>query len=136
MRCSTRMKTRRKRRSRYHRGVHTSPKLVNECHFRSGWEQKYLEHLDNDEQVKSYAYEALKIEYVSNRRTHKVRKYIPDVFVHYTDGHDELVEIKPSKRVHNAKNTKKLLAACDWCAAHGVTFKVVTEIELKQLGVL
>jgi hypothetical protein len=92
--------------------------------------------LDASPDVVSWSYETLVIPYVSNVKTGKLRKYHPDFVVTHVDGTKEVVEIKPSKRVHQAKVTKKLLAAGDHCRAHGMTLTVVTEYELKALGLL
>ena len=93
-------------------------------------------HLDSSPDVATWAYESVIIPYVSNKKTGKLRNYHPDFLVTYADGHVELIEVKPSKRVHQVKVAKKLLAAGDWARTHGVTLVVITEVELKQLGLL
>jgi hypothetical protein len=85
--------------------------------------------------VVSYVYEPFKIPYTSNRKTGKVRNYIPDVLVTYAD-RKVLVEIKPSKRVTGRTNMKKMLAAKDYCLANSWEYSLVTEKELKLLGLL
>lgn len=127
-------KTRRKRRGHYHKGLHVSPK-AGDCNYRSGWELNYMNWLDTNPDVLKYSYEKTIIEYVSNKKTGKLRKYYPDFLVDY-DGRQELIEIKPSKRVTQIKVVKKLKAAEEWCKTHGVAFKVITEKELKVLGIL
>lgn len=129
-------KKRRRRKGRYKRGVHISPKATSECRYRSGWELVYLQHLDADPEVLSYSYEGIVIEYVSNVRTKKIRKYYPDVFIEKTDGSKILIEIKPKRKLVQGTVQKKLAAAKEWCSAHGVTLEVITEIELKLLGLL
>lgn len=128
-------RTRRKRKRHYHTGAYTS-KVGNVCKYRSGWELKYMEYLDASPDVLSWSYESIKIPYVSNVRTKKVRNYLPDFCVEYVDGHKEIVEIKPSRRVHQVKVQKKLLAAGDHCRAHGLALVIITEVELKGLGLL
>lgn len=128
--------TRRRRRRHYKRGVHVSLKTGKECRYRSGWELSYLKYLDSNQDIVTFQYEELVIPYVSNVRTGKLRKYYPDFFVEYSDGHKELVEIKPSKRMTQMKVQKKLLAAGDWCRANDVSLVIVTEKELKLLGLL
>lgn len=127
-------KARRRRKSRFHRGVVTSVK-GGECHYRSGWELRYITYLDAELDVISFQHEPIKIEYVSNARTGRKRKYIPDFVVQYVD-RIEVVEIKQLRRVNDPKVIKKTLAARDWCVANNATFKIVTEIELKALGLL
>ena len=125
----------RKRKGHYHTGVHTSPK-AGECKYRSGWELSYMQYLDGEATVASYTYEQVKIPYVSNVKTGKLRNYFPDFLVVYVDGVQKLVEIKPSKRVTQVKIQKKLKAAETWCSEHGVTLEVITEVELKVMGLL
>lgn len=94
-----------------------------------------MQFLDADDSVVKYEYEGLSIFYVANLKTRKMRKYFPDFFIHYIDK-NILVEIKPSKKVHQLNNQKKIIAARTWCAQNNATFQVMTEIELKQLGLL
>lgn len=126
----------RKKRGHYHTGTHVSSKTGQECRYRSGWELLYLQHLDADPTVVTFTYEATVIPYVSNKRTGKLRKYYPDFLVDYVGGRRVLVEIKPKKRLEQARVKKKLDAAREWCGAHGVTLEVITEVELRQLGLL
>lgn len=95
-----------------------------------------MQWLDADETVKTYSYEQTIIPYVSNARTGKVRKYYPDFLIEYVDGKRVMAEVKPSKKVTQATVVKKLKAAREWCLAHSVTLEVITEHELKGLGLL
>ena len=128
-------KKKRKRKGHYHTGTHVSPK-AGECKYRSGWEFAYLKWLDDNPDVISYLYEGVEIPYVSNQRTKKVRNYWPDFYVTYADGSRVLVEIKPSRKVKQATIQKKIAAAQAWCVAQGATLKILTEIELRLLGLL
>jgi hypothetical protein len=129
-------KKKRRRKKRYHTGEHTSPKLVGECSYRSGWELKYMQYLDADPSVASYSYESVKIPYVSNSRTGRVRTYYPDILITHVDGTLVLVEIKPSKRLVQTIVKKKLAAAEGWCRTNGATLVIITEKELKGLRLL
>jgi len=124
-----------KKKGHYHRGTHTSP-IAGDCKYRSGWEQKYMEHLDSDPNVSTWSYEKLVIEYVSNQHTKKIRKYYPDFQIEYKDGKRVVVEIKPSRKLGQATVVKKIRAAKEWCTAHDLTYKILTEIELKDMGLL
>lgn len=95
-----------------------------------------MQHMDDNDKVVSFQYEQVKIPYVSNVRTGKLRNYLPDFLVTYVDGSQHLVEIKPKKRLEQVKVAKKLKAAELWCREHGVTLEVVTEIELRAMGLL
>lgn len=126
---------RRKRKGHYHTGTHESPK-AGSCEYRSGWELLFMQHLDADPTVASYQYEGACILYLSNRKTGKMRKYYPDFLVEHVDGRKRLVEIKPSKRVDQARVQKKLVAAEAGCREHGVTLEVLTEVGLRSMGLL
>ncbi len=118
------------------RGIHSSPKSGGECCYRSSWELKYMQHLDRDDEVIAYRYEPFKISYVSNKKTGKIRNYIPDIIVLRGEAELELVEIKPSKRLAQRRVAQKLRAAVEWCDDAGVLFSVITERELKALKLL
>lgn len=126
---------RKKRKKHYRSGVHNSPK-AGECVYRSGWELGFMKYLDLSPDVVSYEYESLVIFYLSNIMTARMRKYIPDFVVKYSDGRTEIIEIKPKKRMTNLKVQKKHAAAEIWSKAHGMTFRVITESDLKLLGIV
>ena len=128
-------KKKRRRKGHYHRGVHISP-IAGECKHRSGWELKYMVHLDSDVNVTNWSYEKLIIEYISNIKTGKIRKYYPDFYVEYKDGSCVVVEIKPKRKLDQAIIKKKIAAAEQWCVTHGATYKILTETELKDMGLL
>jgi hypothetical protein len=95
-----------------------------------------MEYLDHDEHVSTWSYESLSIDYVSNKKTGKTRRYIPDFCVEFLDGHTEIIEIKPSRRLKTLVVKKKAEAARAWCGAHGLTYVILTENELKVIGLL
>lgn len=95
-----------------------------------------MQDLDTDDSVVAYEYEGIAIPYVSNKKTGRLRKYYPDFMVDRKDGTREMIEVKPSKRLVQKKVQKKICAAREWCSAHGVTFKVLTEHELRAMGLL
>ena len=95
-----------------------------------------MEWLDQNIDVKAYQYEGLAIPYVSNTKTGKQRKYYPDFYIEYQDGHFCLVEIKPSSKLHQRIVQKKISAASDWSREHGCSLEIITEHELKALGLM
>ena len=133
------MKKSKRRRSRVShrakRGTHVSAK-GGTFNYRSGWELKYALWLDADPTVASYRYEPYAVEYVSNYRTGKRRKYWPDFEVRMSDGSVTLVEVKPKRKLTLLTNIKKFAAASAMCVLNGMTFQVVTEVDLKALGLL
>jgi hypothetical protein len=124
-----------RKRKGYQRGIYSSP-IAGICKFRSSWEKKYMEHLDADPQVSSWSYEKLVIEYVSNRATGKIRKYYPDFFIEMKSGSRVVVEIKQKRKLQTAPVKKKTAAALKWCAENKAEFLLITEVELKELGLL
>ena len=128
-------KKRRKRRRGYHRGLYVSD-IAGECKFRSSWEEKYMKFLDADPTVSQWSYEKIIIEYVANKTTGKIRKYYPDFYVEHKDGTKILVEIKQSRKLDQLAVKKKAAAAEAWCKIRNATYRILTEIELKELGIL
>jgi hypothetical protein len=95
-----------------------------------------MQHLDADPNVVSYGYERIVVGYISNVRSGKIRKYWPDFLIERADGSKTLVEIKPKRRLQNVIVQKKLTAARQWSEEHGATLEVITEDQLKALGLL
>jgi hypothetical protein len=121
-----------------------------EPRYRSGWELTFMMFCDNNENVISWASEAIQIPY-RNPLTGKQTVYVPDFFVMYEDklGNKkaEIVEIKPKKqsliesRVTSARdraavalNHAKWGAAMAYCKRAGLTFRVITEDDLFRQG--
>lgn len=129
------MKKKNKRKGRYARGTHLSP-VAGECKYRSSWELKYMLYLDACVDVASWSYEKTIIEYVSNQKTKKIRKYYPDFFIEFKDGSRKLIEIKQKRKLEQAAVKKKASAARAWCVEHGATYELLTEIELKNMGLI
>jgi hypothetical protein len=129
-------KRRRRRKGAYKKGTHVSTKTGQECRYRSGWELLYMQHLDRDPDVVSYVYEGFKIPYVSNKKTGRIRYYIPDFLIVRTKSRLTLVEVKPFNKLKKPTVVKKMKAAEAWCNAHGVALEYITENELRQLKLL
>lgn len=129
-------KRKRRRRRGYITGIYTSTKTGISSKYRSGWELKYMEWLDRNILVSSWEYESLKIPYLSNKKTGKMRNYIPDFVVHYADGSHIVTEIKPSKRLTQTTVKKKAQFAEQWCTENHYSYLIITEIELKFIGLL
>ena len=93
-------------------------------------------HLDTSPEVTFWSYEQVTIEYISNIRSKKIRRYYPDFFVRYSDGREQLIEVKPKRKLEQLTVRKKIDAAREWCGQRGMTFELITEVELKQLGLI
>lgn len=91
--------------------------------------------LDASTVVESWMYEPLTVEYVASERLGRIRQYTPDFLIEWADGTVELVEIKPDRRI-NKRVISKAEAAASLAHETGACFSVVTERELKQMGVM
>ena len=110
--------------------------------YRSSWEFVFMQFCDNNPSIINWASEAVHINY-RNPLTGKNTIYVPDFLITYQDASGnqkaEVIEIKPKKEttLEGAKNIRdqasailnraKWEAARQWCRAHGLTFRVVTE---------
>jgi len=118
--------------------------------YRSAWELTFMNLCDQHPYVEQWASESLKIQY-QDPFTGKIRNYIPDFFILYTDKnggkHAEVIEIKPlSQSIPEAARSQKDIdaitlneakwrAAYDWCKANGIQFRIMTEKQLyRQAG--
>lgn len=128
-------KPQRKKKRAYKTGEYTSIKTGEVCKYRSGWELKYMEHLDVNPDVVTWHYEPVKIPYVSNKKTGKIRYYNPDFIVIRKTG-KFLEEVKPTSRLNKPTVKKKHVVGEVWSKANGMTFSVITEITLRGLGIL
>lgn len=115
----------------YKHGYYESSK-AGRLHYRSSWELEYFQYLDNNIDVLEYNVEPLYIPYELNGIT---RNYIPDILVYYIDGHLELIEIKPSNMLSQPKNAAKITAGQSHCELLDVSYIVITEHELRALGI-
>ncbi len=92
-------------------------------HYRSGWELKVYELLEEMGEVLSYQVEPFKITYYFKG---KPRTYIPDIMVNFADGSKCIYEIKPANQVSLPQIQAKKNAA-DYCIARGMTYRMITE---------
>jgi hypothetical protein len=116
----------------YKHGYVYSHRMNKKFYYRSSWEFKYIKFLDKLSSIKSFRYESLIIPYEWNG-THK--NYVPDFVVEYKNNNVEIVEIKPLHKIDSCVKSK-IRAAKKYCKKIGAKFVVLTEIELKKLGVL
>jgi hypothetical protein len=116
-------------------GLYTSERTSVVNKYRSSWELAFMRWLDANDSVETWLYEPFSVEYVASERTSKIRSYTPDFLVLWTDGIRELIEIKPSKRI-NKKVIKKAEAILEFAFDIGTYYSIITEIELKELGVM
>lgn len=63
-----------------------------------------------------------------------VKRYKPDFLIEYTD-HKELIEIKPLRLTSKINVLDKKKAAEEFCKKNSMTYKILTEVEFKDLGI-
>ena len=115
---------------KFREGYFASMKMGKKLHYRSGYECTIYECLDAWDQVTGFAVEPFEIPYV---HLNEVHKYIPDLFVTFSDGHHEVWEIKPANQTELQKNLDKWESAKRACKARGWSWKVQTEAEISAL---
>lgn len=120
---------------------------ANNICYRSGWEFKYMMHLDHDPNIISWSSEEFSIPYISpiDKKKHR---YFPDFIIKKKDEKIYVIEIKPAgqtKPPKQSKNRKRLIneattyginqakwkAADEFCKRNGYEFQILTEKELK-----
>lgn len=131
---SPKQKRKQKRKSHYKTGLHASTKCSNgPAKYRSGWEKIVCEHLDLDTSVIEYQYEPFEIKYVSNRKTGRIRIYIPDFWIKYADGSQKLVEVKREKHLKNPTVIKKAIVARAWAGRNNMVYEFWTNEKIKEI---
>lgn len=115
---------------KYVTGTYESPKCDRVLYYRSSYELRYMKILDKDDNVESFEYERLFLDYEYKGKTHK---YIVDFIVHYKDGTTKLKEVKPSYLIEDEIVKLKELAGRKYAAEHSMTYEFVTGDELKEL---
>ena len=117
--------------------------------YRSSWEFAFMNFCDDNPAVLQWASEAIHVNY-RNPFTGKNTIYVPDFLIIYLDKngkrHGEVIEVKPSSQTTMeaarsvrdkaavALNMYKWDAARKFCAAQGLSFRVVNENDIFHNG--
>lgn len=105
--------------------------------FDSTWERSYFIYSLNNVNIKSIRRTNVSPKAIWYKLPdNSDHRYIPDFVVEYFDGGVEIIEIKPSILTQLDINKYKFSAAIEVCKELGFNYKVLTEVELKELGVL
>lgn len=119
------------KKSKFKEGYFTSEKNGSkQMHYRSSWERDVYLCLENFDEIISYSVESFPVEYYWKGRR---KRYFPDLFIAFKDGHFEVWEIKPKNQRELEMNKAKWVACEGHCETRGWVFKVVDENEIKQL---
>jgi hypothetical protein len=125
-------KTPRVKKPKFRQGWFDSQKNQKRFNYRSGYESTVYSLLESDNDVLAYDVEPFEIPYIFKGKEHK---YIPDIIVHFLDGHTEICEIKPSNQTALEKNKCKWYAAGILCESRGWKFTVLTEVGIDRLRI-
>lgn len=111
--------------------------------YRSSYELKFINWLEQNKNVKQWGSECLSIPYYYIDE--KLHHYHPDYFVEFINGDKLIVEIKPYNQTQKpinencwawkeyTKNMCKWKAAQEFCKSKGYQFKVLTEKTINML---
>jgi len=113
----------------HRRGKYYSEKLGKEIWYKSSYELKAFMILDADDNVSTYEYEPIAIEYYKPGTNYK-SNYLIDLKVVYVDGRVELIEVKPLKRTYGELEQAKTAAAISYADEQGWNFDIWTEEKL------
>jgi hypothetical protein len=120
-----------KKKPQYHEGYIASQKNGGQqMHYRSGWERDVYMCLENWDEVVSYKVENFPVEYYWKGRR---KRYFPDLFIGFKDGHYEVWEIKPNNQNQLEMNKAKWMACESHCESRNWIFKVINESHISKL---
>jgi len=105
------------------RGYHTSKK-AGRVWYRSSYEKKAYEILDDNNDFVSYSVEPTHIEYMLYGKKHW---YFPDILAVRRDGSMVLIEVKAKWGVNEKKFMVKERSAKRWCCKRGYDYMLWTE---------
>ena len=109
------------------KGYYCSEKNQKEIYYSSSYELQAFKILEQLSKVKAYDRCSYYIEYEFED---KVKNYIPDILVTYSDDTKEIIEIKPENLLNDGKNRAKFAAGLGFCEANNIKYSVWTEQDL------
>jgi hypothetical protein len=115
----------------YFTGKFFSAKNSTHFTYRSSYELRFYEVLEQDSNVVNYIAEGFSLPYVDSMNTK--REYIPDLLVLHTDGSIIVYEVKPSEMLLNIDVQKKAEACKKYIKVNfgsSAKYKFMTEKEL------
>jgi len=93
----------------------------------SVYEFAWASRLDSDDAVLSFRRCTHRIPYSSNGR---LRHYVPDFIVSYSDGRTEIHEVKPARFLSDGVVKEKAEAGRAFCASIGASYRMVLEQDI------
>lgn len=110
--------------TRVHGCLENSKKSTKPVYYRSLFELNAVLHLENSIDVVSYELEPYRIQYEYDG---KIRNYVVDCLVEYSDNRKVLIEFKPSCHLKDLKNISKFEAANTFAKNINASFEIWTE---------
>jgi len=116
----------------YHNGgYYYSSKNKKLLYYRSRYELMAYKRLEQMQEVSSYEVEPFSIRYIGQEGYE--RTYTPDILVHYSDGHKEVIEVKPARVLELWDNPAKFKALSEYVDKQDdMSFRIWTE---KEIGI-
>lgn len=118
--------------SYFKNGYYYSDKMRKKQYYRSSWELFVMEYLDKHPLVIYWEYEPMSIKYTDDNGNY--HNYIPDFYVKYDCGIQEIWEVKPKYKLDNFKNKiiafNKFLSNNDKNIRNGF---LITENEIQMM---
>jgi hypothetical protein len=100
-----------KKKEWYYQGKIKISKCDQEINYRSGWERDVALLFEHDTEIIKVEYETLRIPYISNKKTKRIKIYLPDFLIVFKNGNKKIIEIKRDDRVKTKIVIAKALAA-------------------------
>jgi hypothetical protein len=108
---------------KHHESGHYLNKFGDRLFYRSSWERKALEHLDQFPQVVAFKTEPFYIQY---QVASDVRFSRPDILVEFDNDKILLIEVKPLALVHHRNNAEKIASYITYCKENNLYFRLIT----------
>lgn len=109
-------------------GYFSSKKNAKELFYRSSYEYRIMNCLENMENVIAYQHEPFSIKYGTGKR------YVPDFLVFYHDGSRELIETKCARKDWTESTELKMKAGEEYCASfEAMKYKLMYLVDIEQL---
>jgi hypothetical protein len=110
------------------KGWFISKKINNKIYYQSSYEKKFIEIIENDNNVVSFSKPDFSVLYL-NPKDNKMHRYIPDFIVDYADGTKRLIEIKSNWQLEDSVVMSKARAARQYCRnfCKNLSYAIYTE---------
>jgi len=105
-----------------------SNKNMSNIYYQSSYEKRFIELIEQDDNIKAYYRPKFEIRYSLDGL--KIKRYYPDFILEYFDDCREMIEVKPLKLINDEKVLAKAKAATEFCNENNMRYRIVTEKDL------